>query len=99
MLLRQRAELARDGAAQLVEARELDDPDEVVGLERRHLDAEARQRPALGRAAAQVAREHVAGDAEQPRGGLLVGGAAKAPARLERLRERLGGQVERRLGS
>ena len=48
------------------QAGQLDDPHQVVGLERRHLDAEPRQRPALGAAAAQVAREDVAGDAEQP---------------------------------
>jgi hypothetical protein len=87
VLLGQRAELARDGAAQLVQAGELDDPVEVLLLERRHLDADPLERAPLGAAAAEVAGEHVAGDAEQPRRHLLVG---RAPRQEKQDRARVG---------
>ncbi len=93
-----RAKLAGDGAAQPGEAGELDDSERLLRLERGNLDADALQRPTLGASLALVPGEHVAGDPEQPRREIVVGCSAEALAAGERLRERLRGQVERRLG-
>ena len=57
---------ALDRRAQLAQRRELLDADLLLGLERRRLDTEARQRAALGPPAAQRLVQHVAPDAEDP---------------------------------
>jgi hypothetical protein len=55
-----------DRRAQLAQRGELLDADLLLGLERRRLDTEARQRAALGPPPSQRLVQHVAPDAEDP---------------------------------
>ena len=90
---------ALDGRAQLAQGGELLDADLLLGLERRRLDAQAGQGPALGPPAAQRLVQDVAPDAEDPgRQRVAVGWVGReATALLEGARVGLGHQVDRQL--
>ena len=92
------AELRGQRGAQLGQLRRVLDLPQVVLVHRRHGRPELAQSALLDVAAAQVAADLAARDREQP--GALLGARrpAKATATAERLRERLGGDVERDLG-
>jgi hypothetical protein len=73
----------------------------LVGLDRRARavesleHAELRARGELDSPPTHRLRDHVAGDADQPRGGRSGGAVAKAPPGLPSLRERLGRELVR----
>jgi hypothetical protein len=97
LVVRPLAKGGGDALAQLREPGQLDDAFAVVLADRREPDAESVDGLALDHAGARTATQLMARDAVQPAAGFGIGQPPEAPPMLERLCERIRGEVARNL--